>query len=208
MLRIQGRLDIAGADGVDVDAVAAPLPCHGLGQIDGAGLGGAVGGELIVALGAADGAHIDDLSAFALVDHLLCRGLGAEIHALEVGVDDAVILGLCHVGQALCDGHAGIVDHDIQPAIGLHGLLDQGVDLLDILYVCADTHRFSAQFLHLRGHCVAVILVAARDDDLCARAGQLHDDAIAESLGSTGHDRDLSAQIKRRYHEFFFTHSK
>ena len=70
-----GGGEVAGGDGVDLDAFGGPLVGEGLGELGDAAFGGGVGGDADAALEAEEGGDVDDL-AVAAGDHVACRRAG------------------------------------------------------------------------------------------------------------------------------------
>lgn len=115
---VHGALDGAGVDGVDGGALgqlAGPHAGHGL---DG-GLGPAVDGLPQEAAVGADGGEVDD-AAGAVRGQVRRRRLHEEERAEDVDPVGGVEVLDRDLGQLAVDGHAGVVDQDVdlEPVVG------------------------------------------------------------------------------------------
>lgn len=92
--RVHLRLNIAGRDGVDGDALAGPLVGEALGDLADGALGGGVGGDGETALEGEEGGKVDDAAAAARHGGgLETEHVGADVAAerkdgIEVDLDD------------------------------------------------------------------------------------------------------------------------
>ena len=78
---------VAGGDGVDIDAVRREFVGHQPGQPHHGALGGGVGRDADAALEREHRGGVDDLAAFALLDHDLGHGLAEEEQRAQIDVD-------------------------------------------------------------------------------------------------------------------------
>ena len=111
-------------NGIDPNAVLAPLQGHLLGQADDARLGGRVSSAEHGRVNGVDGGEIDD-GAAAVVLHPARDNLRDDEHAVEIDVGDTakVLCGLLQ--QRPHPQDAGVVDQEFRSvAEALHGSLD------------------------------------------------------------------------------------
>ena len=114
-------VDVAGADGVHVDAVFAPLHGHRLGHVHHGRLAHTVDPDLWQHLQPGHRRDVDDAPAhiaswcgtFGARKHALGHFLGHKEGALGVRSHDEVIVFLGHVLQPLRGAHARVVDQDV-----------------------------------------------------------------------------------------------
>ena len=125
--RENGSVDVARADRVGADALAAELARPGLDHADHAELGRGVVGLAEVAVDADDGRGVED-AARVLGQHDVDDGLGAVVDALQVDVDDTVELVLAHLLELRVLHDAGVVDQGVDPAPLGHDAVDHRGD--------------------------------------------------------------------------------
>ena len=138
------------------------------------------------------GRDVDDPPALALLDHLLGGELRAEERALQVDLEDLVVLllgGVEHGGAGL---HAGVVHHDVEPTEPRHGRVDELVQIGDLAHVrlAADGLRSQpgdllAQFL--RGIRIEKVV----DDHFRALGREGQHDGLPDAAVASGDDGDL-----------------
>jgi hypothetical protein len=117
-------VDVAGADGVDIDAEAPPLQRHRPGHLHHGGLAHAVHANLRQHLEARHAGNVDDAPAGVGAgcgaagprQHALADFLRHKEGALDVGVEDEVVVGFFHVLDALGSADARVVDEDVDRA--------------------------------------------------------------------------------------------
>ncbi|EFX04879.1 high-affinity nicotinic acid transporter [Grosmannia clavigera kw1407] len=136
--------DVAGADGVDTDAVLVQLGGDGRDHGADAALGGAVGRRPLGADGHVGGDAGDENDAAALGavgDHLLSGQLGGEVDALDVDAEQALEVGGRGVEELDVLVDAGTGDQDVETAVevglelgeaGLESLVRGNVDLVGL----------------------------------------------------------------------------
>ena len=94
-------------------------------------------------------------------------------------------------------GAAGVVDHDVDAAELLDGRVDDPLAVLADLGVAGDEHGGVAG-VHLLEGLLALLLVAAVDDDLGALPDERLGDRPPDASGTAGDGRDLPLQLHRR----------
>ena len=119
-----GRREVAGSDGVDLDAPGGPLVGKGLGELGDASFGGRVGGNADASLEAEERGDVDDL-AVASGDHVAGGQLRELEGAGEVDLEDALPVFESYLfGGGAMDG-AGVVDEDVDAAEGGDDLTEE-----------------------------------------------------------------------------------
>ena len=130
------------------------------------------------------------------LDHLLRRELDAEERALEVDGDDEVELALGRLEDRRPRLHPGVVDHDVEPAEGRHGPVDERLDVGHARHVGPDRPgpcppAASIAFT-VASAAVRVLVVVDRDRRALAR--ELQRDRVADPAVAAGDDRGLAVQ--------------
>src|SRR5215212_6042802 len=114
------RVDRAGTDRVDADALRGVLERGHLGEADHAVLGRDVRRVVRLRPERADRADVDDRPAVALLEHLRELVLEAQGDALEIDRQDAVELLLVELGEGVrVRGDRGVVDRAVEPPVAL-----------------------------------------------------------------------------------------
>lgn len=144
-------------------------------------LGGGVVGCVAYAAQAGDRGQVDDGAAgVALAQHLLDLVLHAPEDAEHVCGEHPLEAAGGLVGQAAgVEGHAGVVDGDVEPAEPFDGGGDQRDDGLLGVDVGGDEGGFAAVVADLAGDCLSRRLATAGHDDRMAGAGQGQADLLA-----------------------------
>lgn len=81
--------------------------------------------------------------------------------------DNIIPLLIGHIGESLVPQDTGIVDHNIDSAVGIDGGLD---DRIPVLNRCLVADSFSTEFLNLLDDGIWVDKII--DDDRCAEFGK------------------------------------
>ena len=149
MLGVDGGGDGAGSDVVDGDAERAELDGEVAHEHAHAALGRAVGGEVGEDHVLVDGADVDDAAGLFGVAQAADEGLGEEEGALEVDVEDGVVVLLGDVPEVGADLDAGVVDEDVAAAELLVGLVDQVLGVGDVGDVALDDDGLCRRRLRL-----------------------------------------------------------
>ena len=125
-----GGGEVAGRDGVDLDAFGGPLVGEGLGELGDAAFGGGVGGDADAALEGEQGGDVDDLAGGggaggAAGDHVAGGELRELEDAGEVDLEDVLpVVERGVFGGVAADG-AGVVDEDVAAAEGGEELVEE-----------------------------------------------------------------------------------
>ena len=137
---------------------------------------------------------VDDPAAAALRDHLLRRELRAEERALQVDVEDLLVLLLGGVEDAGARLDTGVVHHDVDPPEPPERAVDQLLQVGDLAHVGLDAERAVAErddlALEILGGLVRVRDVV--DDDVGALGRERERDRLADAAVAAGDDRDFS----------------
>jgi len=187
------RLDTAGSDSVDADALVA----HVHGQTADESLDGVLAARVQRVVlgqtgGGGDGRHEDD---GPLVLEVLVGLLGDEELRPRVGVEDVVV----DLGRDLEERRkvllARVGHDDVQAAKGLLAFLEQPDDVGDLGHVGLDGDGVGPERLDLLHHGVRLVGgLAVVDDYLGPARGKLQGDAFADSAAGTGDEGDLALQ--------------
>ena len=112
----------------------------------------------------------------------LDEGLGEEEGALEIDVEDGVVVGFGDLPEGGFDLDAGVVDEDVAAAELLVGLVDEALGVGEVGDVGLDGDGFAAGGFGF-GFGVRGLLgvVAIVDDYGCAFAGEADGDGLADS---------------------------
>ena len=138
---------------------------------------------------------VDDPAAVALGDHLLGGDLGPEEGALEVDLHHLLVLRLGGVEDRRARLDAGVVDHDVEPAEGVDGGLDEPFEVLHLADVGLDADRLVAQRGDLLLQLLRGLLVGdVVDDDVGAVLGEGEHDGLADAAVAAGDDGDLAGE--------------
>ena len=191
----QLRQDMAGADGIAADAVLGQLNGHGAGQRDHAALGCTIDGAAAQHDGVIQGPDVDDAAGLALV-HLPAHRLADEIHALQVGVHDAVVSLLRHVQQTFPLVDACDVEQHINFSVPLHHFVHTGLDGGHIRHVQEVGRGLAALFRDLIRQRLALGQRPAAQGHFRPRVGQSLADGRADAAGGTGDEDGLALQAE------------
>ena len=108
---------------------------------------------------------IDDAAATALFDHLLGGELGAKKGTLEVHIENLVVIlwaGVKHRGARF---QASVVHHDVEPAVARNGLINHGLQLIEMGDIGLSTHGLTTSGLDGADHLVGALGMGAVIDD-------------------------------------------
>ena len=201
-LLVVRRLDQAERHRVGGGAGAAEFARQRFHQRDDAGAGGGDDGEagFADARGIAD--HADDAAVLAGVE-MWCRGVAAMDRAVETGIDLAMPIVRFCFHETLADGEPGIVDQDIQAA----EIPDDGFDhrlhggkVGDVGFVGFGLAALGNDIFDERVPFFSRTAVVHRD--VRAFGGKAQRDFAADAARGTGHQRNLSSQIKIHVRSF------
>src|SRR5712691_6908294 len=186
------RVDAAGADGVDRDAVRRQLLGHDLGEADHAELRRRVGAAPGGAALARHRGHVDDPPAVAR-QHVRDHGAAHQERALEIDIDDEVPRLLWHLPEQATIGTVrggGVVDEHIDAAEPREGVRDEALRVGRAAHVADHREGTTPEALDLPGQALEalppepyfreplLVLVPrpagrhVRHDDIGARAGE------------------------------------
>ena len=187
-LGVDGGGDGTGGDVVDGDVEWAEFDGEVAHEHAHAALGGAVGGEMGEDHVLVDGGDVDDAAGLFGVAKAADEGLGEEEGALEVDVEDGVVVGFGDVPEvgALLD--AGVVDEDVAAAELCVGLVDEVLRVGEVGDVGLDEDGFAPAASAL----AAFPVPARRGCDSRRRRlhlpGEANGDGLADARAGTGDD--------------------
>jgi hypothetical protein len=191
---VERRVEGAGAERVDVDALVGPFEGHGARQLHQTAFGGVVGRPAGHGDEALDTAHVDDAAPAAL-DHLRRHGAADQERAGEVGGHHLLPFRLAELQRRLANVDAGVVDQDVDVAERGDGLLHHRRHRSVIGDVGFDGERPVAI---LRAHTVRrglrLGVVPAGEDDVGPGAGERAGHRFAQPLAAAGDERHAAIQ--------------
>src|SRR5712692_6016424 len=163
----------------------------------------AVGREVGERLLFVDGADVDDLAgSFGLKempDHLLC----GEEDALEVDVENAIIVFFGHFPKRRVSFDAGVVHENVEPAEMLDGRDDELPYVSRVRKIRLDHEATTARcfddaqrFLRSAGGTVVV------DDHIRALLGETFSDCATDALAAAGDESDFACESHKCLHFF------
>ena len=186
---VQLGLHVAGGERVDANPVARQLERHRPGQMHHPGLRCAVRRNGASDALAGDRGDVDDSAAALGGDQAARAFLRHQPGALQVGVEDAVPVGLGLLEQRPRHRHAGVVDDHVgDAALGLD-LVEAGLDAGQVGDVEAQRPGAAAGRLDLGDRVGELVDAARRDDHRRARLGQRAGEMLAEAARRAGHQR-------------------
>ena len=197
------RVDVARADHVDPDVLVGGLERHAFGHVDHRRLRAAVGAHPGVALQARVGAHVDD-RARALFEHLAHAGARHVEGAEQVCPHDPFKILVGGLDQRRGHHDACVVEQDIDPAEGIHGVGHDLVAGRRVGDVGQQQRRPAAGGLDPGFQRFAPLRVAPDECDGCAVGGELARGLGAQPRGRAGDQRDLvgeGARLEDVFHD-------
>ena len=134
---------------------------------------------------------------YLLSHHRLAEHLTRAQRAGEVGLDDAMPVGLVHLeGRGLLR-RARDRQEDVDLAEGFDALVTQAIERGDVGDVGGDRQRAAAALLNLGGHGLDELHAAAARHDVGARVGQTEGERAADSARTSDNDGRAAGQIKK-----------
>ena len=125
-------------------------------------------------------------------------GLRGEEGALEVHVEDEVVVGFADVEERLADLDAGVVDEDVEAAEGGDGGTDQARSLRRHADVGAQHDRLAAELLDLRRDGARLVLLAVEvHGHVGALARKAQGDGLPDPARAAGHEGGLACESHR-----------
>ena len=121
--------EVAGCDGVDLDAFGGPLVGEGLGELGNSSFAGGVSGYANASLKAEEGGDIDDFAAVcaeaATRDHVACGELGELKDAGEIDLKNLLPIFERDLFGCGAEDGSGVVDEDVDAAESFFDLGEQ-----------------------------------------------------------------------------------
>src|SRR4051812_39692356 len=183
--------DVAGCDGVDGDALAGGLLGEAHGQAEQAGFGGGVVGLADVAGLADDRADVDD-AARSAVEHVLQDRPRQVERARQVDLDDPVPVFDGHLADGLVQGDAGVVDQDVEAAVGVEDFLDDSFAVFGGADVALVGAGAGVGFAEGVGDVFAAGVARGDGDSAC---GEAFADRQPDTPHTSGHEGYLSGHV-------------
>src|SRR5690625_420915 len=89
-----------------------------------------------------------------------------------------------------------VVDENIEPAVSLLHMLDDGIDLIHFADMAGEGGCLAASSVNFFCHTIAAVGAAAGDDDMGAMSGQQFSACFADPAAGACNQSDLAAQIE------------
>ena len=179
-----------GADGVETDVGLGVLDGEGLGRVDDGRLGRVVPAQVRARADARRRRRLDEGAAFALLDQVGHEGRHGQVQRAHVDVDTQVELGIRDVdGRLVGVRGAGVVHDDVDLPVLVDGRLHHGLPVLALRGVGLD--EVAAELLGRPG---TALFRQVGDEHFGAFFDELRHDTFAQSISSSGHDRNFAFQ--------------
>jgi hypothetical protein len=175
--------EVAGGDGVDVDAAGGPLVGEGLGELADAAFGRGIGRDVDASLEGEQRGDVDDFAA-ALGEHVAAGVLGEAEDTGEVDIDDSLPVFGGVVGGGGAADDAGVVDEDVNGAEAGDGFVDEAMADILVADVADEGDGMSAGGVD---ECLGFFWdgAGAVESDVGASFGESEGDAGAEAARGT-----------------------
>jgi len=187
-----GGGEVAGGDGVDLNAFGGPLVGECFGELGYAAFGSCVGGDTDASLEAEERGDVDDLAGGFAGDDVSADELGELEDAGEVDLQDLLpaFEGGVYGGVAV-DG-AGVVDEDVDATEAGFDVVEEGLGAVGLGEVGLEGGGFGAD---AGGGLVCGATVAV-DGDFGSGLGEGGGDGSAEAAGGSGDESDFAVEAE------------
>jgi len=132
--------------------------------------------------------------------NLLSGKLRAKEGALQVDLENLVVLFFRGIQDRRTGLDAGVVHHDVEPPELAHRCRDQFFQVCDFADICFDSDGLTSKCIDLlfdRGGCLR--MSDKVDDNLGALSGQLEDHRFANAAVASSHDCYLAAEKHKKF---------
>ena len=126
------------------------------------------------------------LATVALGKHLACCRAREQKRTFEVGVQHEVPFVLGHVDHGCVGVDRGVVDRDVQAAMGVDRALNRLVKGRRVAHVGLNGQHLAASVAQLGGGALQFVGVIVESRDAVAVAGEASGNAAADAVGSAG----------------------
>src|SRR2546422_70600 len=184
-----GRVDRAGAHGVNADAAILQVRRPGARERADGGFAGAVHAVGRKPLAGDNGRIQDDRSAIGQQRERLLHG---EQDAFHVDVEDRVEELFSDLAEGSILRYAGVGKHDIELAVLPLDLCEQAIEIAQIRYVSLHAGDISGDLFRRRGQ---FGLAPPRDEDVGAFGHELLRGGKADAAGATGNEGDFPVEL-------------
>ena len=141
------------------------------------------------------GGDVDDAAGLLGVAQLADEGLGEKERALQVHVEDGIVVLLGDVPESGALLDAGVVDEDVAAAELLPRLVNEVLGVSKNRDVGPDHDGFAARDLDLAASAFGgVDVVAVVDDAVGTLLGEAFGDCLADAGAGAGDDGDFSLE--------------
>ncbi|MNI66941.1 hypothetical protein D3C73_1225390 [compost metagenome] len=127
-------------------------------------------------------------------DHRLGGAQDAERRS-HVAVNDRVPLLVAHLLDHVVPGETGVVDDDVDRAVGLDGGLHETVSEVRRRDAAHARHSFSASGTDLGDHFLSRFSIQVVNHDFRAVGGQLQSDFTTNATAGTGDQSDFAFKL-------------
>ncbi len=166
-----------------------------LGQGPHGKLGRGVNPQQRITFVAGNGAGINDFALALECPELLCRRLNPPQGALNVDPVDSLHLLLGDIRQRLDLGDTRVVDHDVQPAQFVVGVINSGKYLFAVAHVGHKSGGFAPEGFHLFGDLRQLFRIEVNQCNIGTVLGQAQCNAAPDALCATRYQCNLSREF-------------
>ena len=192
---VQRRVEDPRRDGVDQHASGSPLDGERPGQRRHATLAGGVRGDLVQADERGERGDVDDAAVPAL-EHVGAEDLAGAKRAGQVGVEDALPLGVVDLERGAPLGPSGAVDQDVDLAEGLDGGLAERLQGGAVGDVAGEPQGVLAPSLDREGRGLDLRLPSRAGGDVGSCFHQAVDQGTSDAGGAAEYDRGASREVE------------
>lgn len=182
-------LEVARADGVDGDALVAPLASESSGEVDNATLCSMIRScrSDLVSYETIHGSDVDD-SAIASRDHSFLGDFTSHLEgANEVDIDFVEENFVSDVLSGSNSASTGVIDKNVDASELVECSLDSSLNLLSLGDVASNSEGLNTIFLgEVSSYFVDEVLTASQNDDIASLTGKSLSHLDTESCRATG----------------------
>jgi hypothetical protein len=143
---------------------------------------------------AGDRGHVDEVPGFLLL-HVRQRRSDAVQHALDVDVDHPVPFVDLEAFERRLRHQAGVVDHDVDAAVGLDRCIHQVLDLVALDHIGPDGECLTAAPVQLVCQCPDTVVTTRTERYGCASCGKKAGGRFPQSAACACDDDNLSFDV-------------
>ncbi len=189
------RLEPAGGEAIDGDAVFAPVVGEAHGELANAAAAGAVGAESGITGDGGHRADVDDAAVVAL-DHAAGDSLRDEKTAAQVGIENQIPIFPGDFERGFANVAACIVDEDVDVAEVLFCVSSHLLDAVVIADIEFERECFAAEGLDFAFEFGEVRAFAGGEDKVGAGFGECAGHVLAEAAAGASDDSDFAREVE------------